>query len=88
MGIMKHAFEAFWHRSGFLASSGAMVQEGGPQEGDALCGLLAAWKESAETVRLGTTGVMANVTTKKELGRRDVCRNAPVLCPVVEHLGA
>ena len=61
----------------------ALQVEGEPQQA-----VLLAWIESPEIIRLGTTGVMANVTTKKELSRPDVCRNVTVLCPVVEHLGA
>lgn len=56
-------------------------------EEQAIRGVLREWQEDDHVCNLGTRGLMAMVSGKDDIGRKDVCRNAAVIRPVVIHLG-
>ena len=45
------------------------------------------WKNLPGLVELAAGGIMCKIGSQNDLNRREVCQNAEVLQPVIQHLG-
>lgn len=50
--------------------------------------VVAEWQGISNLCCLAAAGRMAKVSNSKELDRKEVCANAPVLAPVIKHMGS
>ena len=49
--------------------------------------VVAEWQSNQDLCYAAAAGKMAKVGSKESLDRKEVCQNAPVLVPIVKHIG-
>jgi hypothetical protein len=49
--------------------------------------VIAQWKSLPTLVEHAAGGIMCKIGSQQDLNRREVCQNAAILEPVIQHLG-